>query len=147
MPKFICLVVILCLGALSGAEGEPLRPKPLLPEDFVWSGPPNIPELKGAWLQGAADSESGLYVLRVQLAEGGLIPPHSHPDERHSTVLSGTLYVGFGEVFDEERVVAIPTGAVYLAPANVPHYVWARDGDVVYQEMGMAPTATSFLTP
>ena len=55
-------------------------------------------------------------------------------------MLSGTLYVGFGETFDETKVVAIPSGAVYVAPAEVTHYIWAKEGEVWYQEMGMGPT-------
>jgi quercetin dioxygenase-like cupin family protein len=86
-------------------------------------------------------------VFRVRLAQGGKIPVHTHPDTRNSTVLSGTLYVGFGDTADETRVVAVPTGAVYVAPANVPHYLWARDGDVVYQEGGVGPTATVPVKP
>ena len=74
------------------------------------------------------------------------IAPHTHPDERNSTVLSGTLYVGFGAVFDASKVVAVPAGAVYAAPANVAHYVWAKDGDVTYQEVGIGPTATTPFT-
>jgi hypothetical protein len=30
---------------------------------------------------------------------------------------------------------------VYVAPQGVPHYVYAKDGDVVYQEAGVGPTA------
>lgn len=48
--------------------------------------------------------------LRVHLAAGGRIRPHTHPDERNSTVLKGVLYVGFGRIFDESKLVAIPTG-------------------------------------
>ena len=59
-------------------------------------------------------------------------------------MLAGTVYVGFGENFNEAEVVAIPAGAVYIAPANVPHYLWAKEGDVMYQEAGMGPTGTSF---
>jgi uncharacterized RmlC-like cupin family protein len=60
-------------------------------------------------------------------------------------VLSGSIHVGFGELFDERKVVVIPTGGVYVAPAGVPHYVWAKDGDAVYQESGFGPTATEFV--
>ena len=54
-------------------------------------------------------------------------------------MLSGVLYVGFGATFDETVMVAIPTGAVYVAPAQTPHYVWAKDGAVGYQEVGVGP--------
>ncbi len=87
------------------------------------------------------------YILRVKLAAGARMPPHIHPDERNSTVLSGTLYVGFGNTFDELKMIAIPTGGVYVAPATVAHYVWAKDGDVVYQEAGLGPTATTVVKP
>ena len=71
------------------------------------------------------------------------MPPHTHPDARHTTVLAGTLYVGFGDVVDESAAVAVPTGAVYVAPAGVAHWVWAKDGEVQYQEAGVGPTATT----
>ena len=76
------------------------------------------------------------------LAKNAKLPVHTHPDTRHTTVLSGTLYVGFGDVFDESRMAAVPAGGLYVAPAKVPHYLWAKDGDVSYQEVGVGPTAT-----
>ena len=57
-------------------------------------------------------------------------------------MLSGTIYFGFGETFDANKVVAIPAGTVYVAPAEVPHYIWAKDGNAEYQEAGDCPTAT-----
>jgi quercetin dioxygenase-like cupin family protein len=128
------------------AAAQNAQPVPVLPESLQWAGPPNNPLLKGAWVLGT-EKEAGTYVFRVRLAQGGKIPVHTHPDTRNSTVLSGTLYVGFGDTADETRVVAVPTGAVYVAPANVPHYLWARDGDVVYQEGGVGPTATVPVKP
>lgn len=55
------------------------------------------------------------------------------------------LYPAARAIFAETKVVAIPSGAVYVAPANVPHYVWARDGEVLYQEAGVGPTGTTFV--
>jgi len=141
MRTWLAAIMVAVLAGPAVAGDVPV---PLLPGDQKWGGPPQIPALKGAWMLGA-NGEPGPYVLRVRLAAGGRIPPHTHPDERHSTVLSGTIYVGFGERFDEGMVVAVPAGAVYVAPANVPHYVWARDGNAVYQESGVGPTATAFV--
>lgn len=115
----------------------------ITPEQASWIEPPNLPGLQAAWLIGT-DTAPGPYVLRVRLAQGARIGVHVHPDDRITTVLSGTLYVGFGTIFDETRVQPIPAGAVYLAPADQPHYVWARDGNVEYQESGFAPTSTNF---
>lgn len=139
------LPLILLLFVFSRAViAQSNAPTPILPDSLRWAGPPNIPALKAAWVLGA-DQKPGPYLLRVRLAANGRIPPHTHPDERSSTVLSGMIYVGFGETFDESKVVALPTGAVYVAPANVPHYVWAKDGDAEYQEAGVGPTGTAIL--
>jgi len=124
------------------AQGD--RPTSVLPESLRWQTPPQIPALKATWILDG-EQRSGAYILRVKLAGGGLIPPHTHPDERNTTVLSGTIYVGFGDLFDARSVVAIPTGAVYVVPANVPHAIWAKDGDAEYQEAGFGQTATTFI--
>jgi len=34
---------------------------------------------------------------------------------------------------------------MYVAPAGVPHYVWARDGEAAYQESGIGPSGTTLL--
>jgi quercetin dioxygenase-like cupin family protein len=100
--------------------------------------------IQGAWVLGA-EQAPGHYILRVKLSSGTIIPPHTHPDERNTTVLTGTIYVGFGEKIRESKVVAVPVGAVYIAPANVPHYIWAKEGDAIYQEAGTGPTRTLFV--
>lgn len=123
------------------ANGEDVKPQVVLPQALTWTSPPDNPNLQVAWTLGE-EKTAGPYILRVKLAPGGRIQPHTHPDERNSTVLSGTLYVGFGKTFDESKVVAIPAGGVYVVPANVAHYVLAKDGEVVYQEAGIAPTGT-----
>jgi hypothetical protein len=41
--------------------------------------------------------------------------------------------------------VAVPAGGLYVAPASQPHTLWARDGEVVYQEAGTGPTGTTLL--
>ena len=137
------VVALLAGCALSSFAADEKIPQVILPTHLTWTGPPNNPALQGAWVLGA-EQKPGPYILRVKLAAGGKIAPHTHPDERNSTVLSGTLYVGFGKTFDAAKVVAIPVGGVYVAPANTPHFIWAKDGEVVYQEVGVAPTGTNY---
>lgn len=118
-------------------------PQPLLPDNLQWAGRPDMPAVQAAWMLGS-EKHAGLYVLRVRLAADGRIAVHAHPDERLTSVLSGTLHVGFGSIFDETRLVAVPAGAIYVVPADQPHYLWAKDGDVEYQESGHGPSATRF---
>jgi quercetin dioxygenase-like cupin family protein len=141
MARLAGILLFVCgiLSNLAGAQSN--APAAIAPESLRWTSPPNVPGLRAAWVLGA-EQKPGLYLLRVHLAAGARVPPHTHPDERTTTVLNGTIHVGFGETFDETRMVAVPAGAVYVAPAHVPHYVWARDGEAMYQESGIGPTAT-----
>lgn len=133
---------LLLLGfALASMAADAPAPKVVLPDRLTFTSPPAIPDLRSAYVLGA-ESAAGSYAIRVKLKAGGRVPVHTHPDTRYSTVLSGTLYVGFGELADDARMTAVPPGAVYVAPANVPHFLWARDGEVVYQEAGTGPTGT-----
>ncbi|MDO8863080.1 cupin domain-containing protein [Haliea sp. E1-2-M8] len=119
-------------------------PEPLHPEQAGWSAPLGLAGVAGAWLLGN-QADEGIYQYRVRLEPGARIPPHTHPDTRNSTVLKGTLWVGFGESFDEGALVAVPEGSLYLAPAGTPHFLWARDGAVEYQESGVGPSGTRVL--
>jgi quercetin dioxygenase-like cupin family protein len=84
---------------------------------------------------------AGLYTIRVHVARGGRIVPHTHPDARILTVVSGAVYYGFGETVDIAKAKLYRAGDVFTVPANAPHWAEAPDSDVVYQEAGMGPTA------
>jgi quercetin dioxygenase-like cupin family protein len=140
----ILAIVFASLAGCASIAAE--SPAPILPDRAKWASPPNLPGVQGAWLLGSAD-KPGVYLFRVRMEKGARIPPHTHPDERSTTVLAGTLWVGFGERFEEARLVAVPAGAIYVAPAGLPHYLWARDGAVEYQESGIAPSGTTFAAP
>jgi quercetin dioxygenase-like cupin family protein len=144
--RYLIAVGVLVTSAFSSAAVGQSTPAPILPDSIHWMSPPNTSGLQVAWLLGA-EEEVGAYIIRIKLATGTKIPPHTHPDDRNTTVLRGTIYVGFGGTFDEAKVVAVPAGAVYVAPANIPHYIWAKDADGMYQEAGTGPTGMEFIKP
>lgn len=88
-----------------------------------------------AQITGKEDSP-GMYVYRVRFEKGHRNEPHYHTDERVITVLSGSVYVGFGESFKESDMKKISAGGVYTEPKKVPHYVWAKDESAVLQVVG-----------
>lgn len=139
-----CAMVII-LGS-TGVIAQDRPPEPLLPDRIQFVSPPGLSGVQAAQILGDP-SQPVPYLVRVKLGTDARIPPHTHPDERSSTVLKGTLYVGFGETFAESQIVAVPTGGVYVAPAGVPHYLWAKDGEVIYQEAGTGPTGVTFVKP
>src|SRR5476651_968844 len=55
-------------------------------------------------------SEPGPYVIRVKVPSGVKLMPHSHPEDRIYTVMSGVFYIGLGDQFDEEKLKAYSPG-------------------------------------
>lgn len=141
MRPLITIALLSCLAGPSFAQDS--APIPARPDDLVWFSTAALPELQAAWALGSEGARAP-YVLRARLAQGGRLAVHTHPDDRITTVLSGSVLVGFGSIFDETRLQTMPAGTVYLVPAHQTHYLWARDGDVEYQESGVGPTATDF---
>ena len=120
------------------AELPAAGPEVILPDTLDWTPLADSPESREVWLHGS-DKRAGPYLLRVRLAADGRVGVHTKPDERIFSVLSGTLSVGFGSIFDETRTHDIPAGAVFVAPADQAVYLWARDGEVEYQISGSGP--------
>jgi hypothetical protein len=62
-------------------------------------------------------------------------------------VLSGTIYFGLGETWDDSKLKAFPAGTFFSEPKETPHFVWAKDGEVIVQVTGMGPTGTKLIPP
>lgn len=138
------LLALAGVFSLAVAEDGGSAPQVVRQEHLGFSGPPTVPGLSAAWMIGS-ENGAGLYALRVKLKAAEKLPPHTHPDARLTTILSGTLSVGFGESFDLSHLVTAGTGDSYLVPAGQPHFLMAHDGDVEYQEMGSGKTGTQML--
>ena len=78
------------------------------------------------------------------LATGFTIAPHSHPDSREVTIISGTYATGYGEKFDAEKLKVLPAGSFYTEPANIPHYIEIKE-EVVLQVSGTGPSGRHFV--
>jgi quercetin dioxygenase-like cupin family protein len=96
-----------------------------------------------AYVVGGAH-QAGLYVITALYPAGVRSKPHVHPDQRVMTVISGTFYAGTGSQFDEKNVQALGPGSMLIIPPNTLHWGWAKDGDVVVEEVGVGPTGTQF---
>ena len=66
-----------------------------------------------------------MMLIEVTLAQGAVVPPHTHPHEQIGYLASGRLLF---EVGDERRELA--AGDSWLVPPNVPHQVTALEPSV-----------------
>jgi quercetin dioxygenase-like cupin family protein len=89
-------------------------------------------------------AKPGPYTLRLKFPKGFTIAPHSHPDSREVTIISGTYATGYGEKFDAEKLKVLPAGSFYTEPANIPHYIEIME-EVVLQVSGTGPSGRHFV--
>lgn len=118
----------------------------LTPAELDWKPSTRVKGLEQANLIGDSN-KPGPYVQRVRFPPNFVNPPHSHPDERTYTVISGTWYIGWGPKLDESKLMALPPGSFYTEPATVAHFVLSKGEPVVVQISGMGPTATRLVEP
>jgi quercetin dioxygenase-like cupin family protein len=137
-----CILLALVTGIPTGVYAQSSQPVVKFPNDVEFKTP-LTPGPQTAVLYGDP-TKAGVFVTRVKLAPGLKVMPHWHPDEwRTAVVLSGTLYFGVGEQWDENKLKAYPAGTFFSEPPKTPHYVWAKDGEVIIQITGMGPTGTT----
>jgi quercetin dioxygenase-like cupin family protein len=84
-----------------------------------------------------------MYTILAKYRAGGTSAPHTHPDQRVVTVISGTYYLGAGSEFDESKLKPLKSGTTIIVPANAPHYAAAKDGETIVQEVGIGPSGTN----
>ena len=91
--------------------------------------------------------EPGPYVVRVKVPAGVILMPHTHPEDRIYTVISGVFYIGIGTKFDASKLKAYPPGSVIVLPGNTPHFHWAKSGEYVTQVTAIGPLGVNYLNP
>ena len=142
-----CAVMAACVGS-AGAQSLPLGHfGSVLTEDIKWQAFPAFPpEARLAVLVGEP-SKAGPYVVRVKLPGGVKLMPHTHPEDRIYTVVSGVFYIGLGTTFDPDKLQAYAPGSVIVLPANTPHFHWAKSGDYMTQVAGNGPLGIKYVDP
>jgi quercetin dioxygenase-like cupin family protein len=92
------------------------------------------------------EKSNGMYIYRVRFPKGHKIMPHYHSDERVVTVISGSLYVGYGRVFDASKMTKLVAGGLWTEPKESAHFVWAKDGEVELQVVGFGPSVRTAIS-
>ena len=119
----------------------------LTPSEMKWGAQGGLAMAGMEQLKLVGDpTKPGPYTLRLKFPAGYRLAPHTHPDSREVTILSGTWYTGYGEKFDAAKLKALPAGSFYTEPANVAHFVEVRE-PVVIQVSGTGPSGRKFVDP
>ena len=145
-PLVITACVVLSVLAAAAQTSAP-RVMALTPAEMKW-------QTQGALAAGGVEqlnlvgdpNQPGPYTLRLRFPKGAKIAPHSHPDSREVTILSGLFATGYGEKFDAANLKILPAGSFYTEPANVPHYIEIKE-DAVLQVSGTGPSGRRPVNP
>jgi len=139
-------VLVVSTALLAVGQGLPQGPVLLTPSELTWKP---LPAPVGAQISELVSgrTQPGFYVERVQFPADFIHYPHAHPDNRTYTVISGTLYVGFGDKFAEAKLKALPPGSFWTEPANVNHFAMTKGEPVFFQITGTGPSGTKFVDP
>src|SRR5580704_8375326 len=117
------------------------------PDKMKWQeGPLSLP--KGAMvavLEGDP-TKDGPFVMRAKMPDGYRVPPHTHGKTEHVTVISGTIYIGMGDKFDEKAGKEMKPGSFGFWLAGMKHFAWVK-GETVIQIHGVGPWSIEYLNP
>ena len=69
--------------------------------------------------------------LRLKMPAGYQIPAHWHPTQEDATVLSGSLYVGMGDVLSKTGSTLLKVGGFMPFGAKMNHFIWTDEETVV----------------
>ena len=119
--------------------------KTILPEDIDWEPFEAFPPSVRLAVVVGQPSKEGPYTIRVKMPHGVKLMPHKHPEDRVYTVISGIFYIGIGDQFDAEKLVAYPPGAVIILPGNTSHFHWAKSGEYISQVTGIGPLGIEYV--
>ena len=144
---FILPLVGMALSAVAVAQTATPGVVALTPVEMKWASQGGLaaPGMEQLNLVGDP-AKPGPYTLRLKFPKGFKIAPHTHPDSREVTILSGTFATAYGEKFEAAKLKILPAGSFYTEPANVPHYIEIKE-DAVLQVSGVGPSGRRFVNP
>ena len=117
----------LCSPAWSAADHVFMNPGDIK----FGEGPPSLPKGAKVAVLFGDPGKPGPVVMRLQAPAGAKIAPHWHSTAESLTVISGTLFLGDGDVMDEKKAHGLKTGGYHYLPAKAHHYAFTKHATVV----------------
>lgn len=154
--KFALTIVALALTASVGSTQTARASKGAsemshiniaVPGSITWGpGPASLP--KGATLAvlDGDPTKPGSFTMRLSLPGGYRVQPHFHPADEHVTVVSGTLYIGMGDTFDESKGTELPTHAFVALARDTRHFAFTKTPTII-QLHGTGPWTITYANP
>jgi quercetin dioxygenase-like cupin family protein len=128
---------LLAPGAPAGAAPDPAVLAYKLPDQIPWTRESQMgSRIYVLW---GDPTKPGPYAMLVMWEPHHFSQPHTHPNARYVTVLSGTWWVGTGKTFSTETTTPLPAGTTVIHFAKQWHYDGAKDEPAVLEIVGEGP--------
>jgi mannose-6-phosphate isomerase-like protein (cupin superfamily) len=149
--RALALAAVFCVAgqfAKISAQADSHAKHVFTPNAIPWGTPPPFVPAGAqlAVLEGDPTASTGDYTIRLKMPDGYRLPPHWHPLRENVTVISGTFKVGMGDVFDADKMMAVPAGSFAYLDPSMHHYAMAS-GEVVVEVHGMSPIQFNYINP
>lgn len=145
MRSRLCGVLALAAVALGAASVAPLQaraeidPKSItiVPFDKLkFTGDPSKPQIANVF---GDPNKPELYGIVIKWPPHTNSRPHSHPNDRYITVLSGVWWINTGARFSPDTMVPMKPGSFIIHHAGEIHYDGAKDEPAMIYIVGMGP--------
>lgn len=147
MRKPVQAIAIGLLALPIGSAAAPAVHKIVTPAETVWGpGPPSLPKGARSALLYGDPAKPNLFVLRLKLPQGYVIPPHTHPKAEIVTILSGTTLLTMGTGPKAEKPKRLVPGSFMSLSPGVVHQVRAESESVV-QLSSIGPWSINYVNP
>ena len=139
-------LVFFALATATVSFADPGQHVMVKPDELKWVDVASLPPgAKLAVIEGPLNEPSP-FVFRLKLPANYRIPAHWHPAIEHVTVISGTLYMGTGDVLDPPQAMGLPPGSAAIMQPTTHHYALTRD-EVIVQVHGVGPWGITYVNP
>ena len=117
----------------------------LAPSELIWTDLPSLPGVKIAVIEGPLNQTVPV-MFRLKFPANFKVPPHWHPGIEHITIISGTLHMGIGDVFETSKTRGLTPGSVSIMQPGTHHYVWTNE-ETIGQVHSIGPWSVNYVNP
>lgn len=145
--KLSLLAMTILFSSISFAQHDNSTHQIITPDEMKWSaGPNSLPKGSEVAVLEGDPAKAGSFTLRLKFPANYRIPPHWHPVTEHVTVLSGSLFMGMGDNFDEAKAKEMPAGSFGYMNPKVHHFAFTHDAAEI-QLHGNGPWRITYINP
>jgi quercetin dioxygenase-like cupin family protein len=111
--------------------------------------PPMLPPGAEIAVLAGDPTKSVPYTVRLKFPAHYAIPPHSHPNDEHVVVTSGTLTFGMGDKLTRNPATTktLTAGGFALAAAGMNHFAYTGGQETTIVLYGQGPVEFTYVNP